>query len=135
MTLATRNEPEAPIELTRTRGETLRWVVATAVTLPPRETREKRVTVSEEDALPIILMRVPGETLRWFLVASPIGIMLTVLAVALGLAGIVGIWFAVPIIDRFVVSALAAASDGIDWFIETVRGIPAWAETFTGQFS
>lgn len=137
MALVTRDEPEAPIDLTRSHADTVRWVVGAALTTitPTVPAARAGKETPEEESLPISLTRAPGETFRWFITGTWLGRTLIALSILLAVAATVGIWYLVPVIDRATLNFLVWLAGTWEGFIGWVESVPDWAERVATSFS
>lgn len=112
------------ISLTRTRGETLVWSVRAAAAYRPPARPKKRT--AEPAHHRISLTRTPQDTFRWMIRGTPWGALTIVAAAASVLAAAVALWMTVPLIDSFVATTRASASDVIGWMLDQIAAFPTW---------
>lgn len=134
MTIATRDQPDTKITLTRTRVNTIAWMLRTAAT-PTRPAHgastAKARAARQADKAPIALIRTRADTVRWVMRATPFGILAILLTVAAAVGAIAGLWALVPTIDAAVAVTLTAIGDAVTGFLEWLNAFPGWLESLT----
>lgn len=132
MTIATRDQQDTKITLTRTRANTLAWVlrIAASPVRPAHGTSTPKSRAARQpDKTPITLTRTRAETVRWVMRATPFGAVAVILAVIAATGLIAGLWALVPAIDAAVAVALTAVGDAVTGFIGWLARFPEWLET------